>query len=118
MQRTLDASLVAIDDNWLEEFIRHVLVVTLLDGGDGVFALRALAPHEPIHRDLYALPALVAVHRVVAPDYSRERPVLLLCHEIEQVLAVARGRARRGVAAVADEVHVGVWDTLLLRGLE
>ncbi len=74
--------------------------------------------HEPLDRNLHALPALVAVHSIVPPHDGRDFPDAELLKERPQLARVARRRARRSVAPVAEEVHVYVRHADFLRGLE
>ena len=115
---TLDTTLVTVDDDGLQKLVGLVLLVAFLNGFYNIFALLALALDETVDGDLDALPAFVAVHRVVAADDGRDRAILLLLEECGEVARVPGGRARRSVAPVAEEVDVDVWDALLLGRLE
>ncbi len=119
-ERTLDPSSITIDDDRLQELIRLVLLVPSLDGAHVVPSLRGLAlpVHEPLDRNLHAVPALVPVHRIVPPDDRRDLSDAELRQELAQLARIARRGARRRVAPVAEEVHVHVRHADVLRGLE
>ena len=115
---TLDPARVAVNNDRLQELVRFVLCVALLNHFNGILALLALALDQAVHCDLDALPALVPVHCVVATDDRRDLANLLFLNERNKVLHVPRRGAGRGVATVAKEVDVDVLETDLLRGLE
>ena len=119
-RRTLNPACVPIHDDRLQKLVRLVLLVPRLDSFDIIAVLRGLtfAVHEALDRDLHAVPALVAVHRVVPPHDGRDLAYTKLLDEIMQFLRIFRRGARRGIASVAEEVHVDVRDADLLRGLE
>ena len=87
-------------DDRLDELVRDATLVALADGCDGIRRVMAAAADERGERPLRAVPAGVAVHRVVAPDDRRDA----VGGELGQV--VGRGR-RRDVAAVGERVHPG-----------
>jgi hypothetical protein len=73
--RTFNPPSVPIHDNRLQKLIRLVLLIPRFDRGYiiAVLAGRLAFPvHEPFNRDLHALPALVAVHRIVPPHDGRD----------------------------------------------
>ena len=82
--RTLDPTLIPVDDDGFQEFIGHILLVVLLDGRDDILTLLALALDQAVHCDLDALPALVPVHRVIATDDRRDFPDALLLDEVKK----------------------------------
>ena len=86
--------------------------------GVNILALLTLALDKTVNSDLYALPALVTVHGVVAADGGSDLTILALLEELLELLGIASGRAGRSVATIAKEVDVDVRDTLLLGGLE
>lgn len=92
IQRTLYSALIAINDNRLQELIRHVLLVVSFDGlDDAVLAtldLLTLTLDQTIDSDLNPLPSLIAVHGVVPPDYRRDFAVTELLGEVEELLRV------------------------------
>ena len=116
--RTLDPAGVAVDDDRLQELVRLVLRVLLLNRLHWVFALLPFALDETVDRDLDTLPTLVTVHGVVATNDGGDLAVFLLLQEGEEVLRVSRGGAGGCVATVAEKVDIDVGDFLLLRGLE
>ena len=77
-----------------------------------------LALDEAVNCDLDTLPALVAVHGVVATDNGRDLADLLLVNERKQVLHVSRSGARGSVATIAKEVDVDLLEADFLGGLE
>ena len=75
----------------------RVVLVAALDGGDRAIAPRSGRVDDRVVRELGALPALVAVHRVVAAMHGRDRR-----GDLSQELERA---ARRHVAAIEERVH-------------
>jgi hypothetical protein len=86
----------------LEELVGDFRVVTGPNRGHGLLRLLPLAGHDRREGTLCALPAAIAVHRVIAAhDGDDPRP---FGDELGEVV----GRRRRGdVAAVGEGMHVG-----------
>ena len=76
-------------------------VVARLHGGDRIVRVLALAVHDRAQRALGAIPALVAIHRVVAARDGRD-PV------DGQLGEVVHRRVRRDVAAVGERMDPGL----------
>jgi hypothetical protein len=119
-RRTFNPASIPIHDDRLQKLVRLVLRIPRLDSRDIVPTLRSLAlpMHEPVDRDLHALPALIAVHRIVSPHDGRDFPNAELLNERPQLARIARRGARSRITAVAEEMHVYVRHADLLRGLE
>ena len=115
---TLDPSLITTDDNWLEELVRFILLVSLLDCSDRVLRCFALTVYQTLGGDLDPLPSLVTIHGIVPANDGDELPNFLLLDEVEEFLRVLGGRTGSGVTAITKEVDVDVWDFELFRGLE
>ena len=94
----------AVDDGGADELVVLALGIGQIDGGGGVRGVPALAVHQAAPGDLGAVPAVVAVHRPIAPGDRGDLP--------------ARGRqglfqagqeglsgARRGVAPVSEAME-------------
>ena len=121
MGRTLDAGLLAAEDDGLQELILILLTtagVGVLDGLDGVSGLLALAEDETLEGNLDAVPALIAVHGIVAADDGGDLADADLLDGVLEFLHVAGGRLGVGVAAVAEEVDEDLGHAGLLGGLE
>ena len=115
---TFDPSLITTDDDWLEELVRFILLVPLLDGSNRVLRCFALAVYQTLGSDLDPLPSLVTIHGIVPTDDGDELPNFLLLDKVEEFLRVLGGRTGSGVTAITKEVDVDVWDFELFRGLE
>lgn len=115
---TLDSSLVSVDDDGLQEFIGNVVLVLSFDGLDNIFSLFTNALCESVYGDLDSFPSLIAVHGIVATNYSREFTVLFFLDEFEEILGVAGCRARCGVTTVTKEVDIRVRNADFFRSLE
>ena len=87
----------AVDHDRLDELVGDARVVACPDGGDRVGGMRALAAHDGGVRALGSLPALVAVHRPVAPGHGRDPSD----RELGEVVG---GRVGRDVAPVGEGV--------------
>jgi hypothetical protein len=75
-------TLLAANNDGLEEFIILALFVPLVDGLDGIAALFALTEDETLHRNLNPVPPLVAIHGIISPNNGRQLPnshLLRLC---------------------------------------
>ena len=97
---------VLVADDRLDEFVRHAVFVALLNGVDRVGILHALAVNERVVSVLQAVPALVAIHRVVAAHDGRDladAELTALFHGLcNKVAAGGRGR----VAPVEEGVDI------------
>ena len=97
---------VLVADDGLDEFVRHAVFIALLNGMNGVGILHALAVDERVIGVLEAVPALVAVHRVVAAHNGRDladAELTALFHGLcDKVAAGGRGR----VAPVEERVDI------------
>ena len=85
------------DDDRLDELVRHAGLVAGTHRRDRIVRLATHSCGDRVERTLRALPALVAVHRVVATDDRRD-PVA------GQLGKIVDGRGRRNVAAVRERV--------------
>ena len=75
----------------------------------------ALAVHDGVIGLLHAVPALVAVHRVVAPADRADRPTPISCIFASALLHEAQAALRRRVAPVGEGVVDRRAHALLLR---
>ena len=87
----------AVEHRRLDELVGHALLVARPHRRDRVVGVLALALHDRVEGLLRPLPALVAVHRVVAAGDGRD-PLG------GQFGEVALGRVRRDVAAVGESM--------------
>src|SRR5437764_818812 len=60
----------AVQDHRLDELVRETSVVRGPHRGDRVVGVRAFARDDRLQRAIGALPAVVAIHRVVATDHG------------------------------------------------
>ena len=96
----------ALDHGRLHELVALVPRVGLLDRGERVRGAAALAGDDRLVGGRDPLPALIAVHRVVAPRHGRHASAAGL--ELREELAQeAEPRARRRVAPVQEDVQGG-----------
>ncbi len=86
--------------------------------GRRVGVVLAVAVDEQVVGLLHAVPALVAVHREVAPDHRADARVARLAAPALDRLEVALAAVRGGVAAVGERVHDDVGDAALGRQLD
>jgi hypothetical protein len=114
----LDAGLLAVDNDGLDELVGLASLVALGKGCDRVARLLTLAGDKTLHADLDAVPALVAVHDVVTADNRRDLTKANLLGEGQQVLEVTLTALGVAVAAVTKEVNVDLGHTNLLSDLE
>ena len=105
------------DHGRLDELVTLVRCVAGLDRLRGAPRLLTFAEHVRFVRALGALPAVVAVHGVIAANYrpdptdSNSRDLLF------QLLQICGSAARWGVASVHNRVHHDlVWREVLLFG--
>lgn len=115
---TFDPSLIATNDDWLEELVCFILLVPLLDGSNRVLRCFALALDQTLGGDLDPLPSLVTIHSVVPTNDGDKLSNLLLLNEVEEFFRILGRRTGSGVTTIAEEVDVDVWDFELFRGLE
>jgi len=115
---TFDPSFIAADDNWLQEFICLVLLISLFDGGNGVLRCFPLSVDQALGSDLDPLPSLVAIHGIVSANDGNKLSDFLLLDELKEFLCVLYGGTRSSVPAIPEEVDIDMWDFELLRGLK
>jgi hypothetical protein len=118
ISHTDNATLLASNNDGLEELVLLVLFVARLDGGNGIHALLALAEDHALEGNLVSLPPLVAVHGVVATDDGGNVTKANLARRGNQLLKVGGTRLGVRVAAVAKGVDVDLGDSDLLGGPE
>ena len=97
----------------LDEFVGHIVVVAFLHGGYHVLGLLALAFNEQVVCHLHAVPALVAVHCVVATD-DRGNLSGRLFAVVLQLFDKALTRAGVGVAAIHEAVEINLLEFVFL----
>src|SRR3954471_3699009 len=85
------------DDDWLDELIRDPSLVTTPHRLDRILSVLPRAVDDRVERELRTLPALVAVHRVVATGNGRDAVG-------GQLGEVAHGRMRGDVASIRERV--------------
>src|SRR5579884_2172519 len=107
-------------DNYyrLDELVGNAFLIRAADGFYGVGRLLALAVHQGIERPLYALPALVAIHGVVAARDSGDAAHADLADLLLQLFHVPRAALGRGVAAVHEAVDTDILHAFSLRDLQ
>lgn len=115
---TLDARLLATDNDGLEKLVVLALVITLLDGLDRVGALLAFAEDKALESDLDTFPSLVTVHGIVSADNGGNLTNTKLLDLGEQFLQVTGTGLGVGVTAITEEVDVDLGDAILLGSLE
>ena len=115
---TFDPAFVAANDDWFQELIRFILLVSLLDGGDRILRRLALTVDKTLSSDLDSLPSLVTIHGIVPADDGDELSDLLLLDEVEEVLRIRCGGTWSSVTAIAEEVDVDVGNVELFRSLK
>jgi hypothetical protein len=114
----LDAGRLVPKDEGLDKLVGNASLVRGLKGLDGVLGVLALVVHEGVNSDLDAVPALVAVHGVVAANEGDELTGTNLLGSVKEVLDVLGRRLGGSVTAVAERVDVDVRDTSLLSGTD
>ena len=115
---TIDPSFVATDDDWLQELVRFVLLVSLLDGGNRIIRYLTLTLDQTLGSDLDPLPSLVTIHGIVSADDGNELSDLLLLDKVEEVLRILGGGTGSSVTAITEEMDIDVWNFEFLRGLK
>ena len=115
---TFDPSFITANDNWFQELIRFVVLISLFDGGNRVFTFLTPAIDQTLDGDFDPLPPLVTVHGVVPSDDGNELSDLLLFYEIEEILRVLGRGTGSSITTIPEEVEVDMWNFELLRCLE
>ena len=95
------------------ELISNTIVIRRLHSGNHVGALLAHAINKLVVSHLHTLPALIAVHGVVATD-DRCNLTSRRCHMLLQRLDKALTATWVGVATIHEAVHKGVLDGVVL----
>ncbi len=110
----LDAGAPAADGGH-HELVRDALPVGILHGGQRVRRLHALAVHQGGVGFLHAVPAVVAVHRVIAARHGRNRADADFLHFFQAGGDVLPAGGRRDVAPVEKGVDEDLFAAALLR---
>ena len=96
---------IAADHRRHDELVELLFCVGIIDGRLRVWKARALGFDDGVVGFGDALPALVAVHRVIAPDHGGDRNGLR--QRGGEPFQVVAGRLRRRIAAVGDGMSDG-----------
>lgn len=116
---TSDSRLLSVTENdGFQELVCFVLLVLCIDGLDNVVRLLTLTLDQTVNSDLYPLPPFVSVHGIVTTNNGGNLAILLLGNKVEKLLHVYHCRPRSGVATVAEEVDIDMWDANFLGGLK
>lgn len=115
---TLDSAVRTAANDGLQELIRNILCVVLLDRLDRVIRLLPDTANKAINGNLHSLPSLIPVHGVVPTDNGRQLTHTVLLDEVQQLLSVDRSGSRSGVSSVSEEVDVDMRDADFLGHLE
>src|SRR5438309_9603851 len=109
--------LFVLIDNYdrLHELIGDALTVRLANGGDRIAARAAFTePHQPMSL-LSALPSLIAVHRVVAPDDGCDFAHSVFAHPVDKLRGVTGSRIGRRVAPIQKSMYEDSFNVLVFR---
>lgn len=113
-KHTLNATLISIDNDRLQELIRLILRIPLFNSLNDIFPLLTLTLDDTFHSDLNALPSLIPVHRVVPAHDRCNLANLLLLNEVNELLCVLGGGTWGSITSVPEEVNVDMRYFLLL----
>jgi hypothetical protein len=107
---TLNSSILATEDYWLQKLIGFALLVSLLDGLGWVAALLAVANYHAFQRNFDSLPSLVAIHGIVSTHDSCDFADSNFFGLIQEALHETSTRFRINVTSVAEEVDIDMRD--------
>ena len=103
----------------LHKFIRQARFITSLERRNRIIRPRfRLAMNQRAVSQLDALPAVVAIHRVIAPHQRGDLANTQLAHLLLQLPQVVASAVRRRVASVHETVHQHLFHFLLLGHLQ
>jgi hypothetical protein len=103
---TLNTSILATDDYWLQELVGFALLISLLDSVDWVAALLAVANYYAFQRDFDSIPSLVAIHGIVSTHDSCDFANSNFFGLVQEALHETSTRFRINVTSVAEEVDI------------
>ena len=109
---------IAADDGRDDKFVRHLLRVRGFDSFLRRRLLHAVSLGDGVIRLLDALPALVAIHGVVAPRDRRDLADADLTAFLFELGEIACRARRRHVAPVEEGMHIDFRESILLRHFE
>ena len=118
---TLDAALIATNNNGSEELIPIKITTSLissLDGSNGVLRGLTLTVDETLEGDLEAVPTLIAIHGEVSADNGTNLANADLLGSVDKLLHVTSTGLWVGITAITEEVDEDLGHTVLLGGLE
>lgn len=118
---TLDAALIATNNDGSEELIPIKITTALissLDGSNGVLRGLTLTEDETLKGDLEAVPTLIAVHGEVSANNGTDLTDANLLGSVDKFLHIAGTGLGVGVTAIAEEVDEDLGHAILLGSLE
>ena len=113
---TLGIAILVYANDRLHELIGHTLVVRALHSCNHIGCVLTDTIHEQVITNLHTLPALIAIHSVVA-TYDRSDLTGRLRHVSLQSLDKALTALRVGVTTIHKAVNVSILDAVVLRNV-
>lgn len=114
----LETTLIAVDNDGLQELVVLTSLVAGLDGSDGVGGSLTLTLDETVQGNGDTLPSLITVHSIVSADNGSDLTKTNRLGLVEKLLHVTSSRLGVGITAVTEEVDVDLRNAHLLSNIE
>ena len=110
-----DFSIYAINSEGFNKLIRYACGIGCLYAGSSACSFAALAQHQCFIGTLHALPALVAVHCVIASADGSNLAYANLRHAIFQLMDISQRCFRTYITSVKESMHINIGQAFNLR---
>ena len=110
-----DFAIYAVNSEGLNKLIRYACGIGCLYAGSSACSFAALAQHQCFIGTLHALPALVAVHCVIASADGSNLAYANLRHTIFQVMDIFQRCFRTDITSVEESMHINLGQAFNLR---
>ena len=110
-----DFAIYAVNSEGFNKLIRYACGIGCLYAGSGTCGFAALAQHQCFIGTLHTLPALVAVHCVIASADGSNLAYANLRHAIFQLMDIFQRCFRTDITAVEESMHINLGQSFNLR---
>ena len=110
-----DFAIYAVNSEGFNKLIRYACGIGCLYTGSSACGFAALAQHQCFIGTLHALPALVAIHCVIASADSSNLTYANLRHALFQLMNIFQRCFRTDITAVEEGMHINVSQAFNLR---
>ena len=110
-----DFAIYTVNSEGLNELVCYACGIGCFYTGSSACSFAALAQHQRLIGTLHALPALVAVHCVIASADGSNLAYTNLRHALFQLLDIFQRRFRTNITSVEEGMHINLGHAFNLR---